>query len=63
MPEISEVCEFTTKPDGLKYTVAPGLNGDILIITGASIDAENSASLSWLINTPGNLHIEIKKEN
>jgi len=61
MPEIEETCEFTVQPKGIKYTVVP--DGDILIITGANIDANNSASLSWLINIPGNLHVEIKKES
>lgn len=61
MPEISEKCEFIVKPEGVKYTVVP--DGDVLIITGAEIDAENSASLSWLINMPGNLKIKIKKES
>jgi len=62
MPEISEICEFFSKPDGFKYTVVPGANGDIIIISGANISATSSATLSWLINTPGDLKIEIKKK-
>lgn len=60
MAEISDTCEFIIKADHVKFTTQT--NGDVVLITGVNLNAEQAASMAYLINQPGNLKIEIKKD-
>jgi len=61
MPEVNENCEFLVCCDQAKFSTQT--NGDVLLIRRINLNADQAASLAWLINQIGQLKVEIKKES
>jgi len=59
MEQISGKCEFEANTD--KVFLQTNLNGDTITIAGVHLDANNAASLAWLLQAEENIKIEIKK--
>ena len=59
MEQISGKCEFEANAD--KVFLQTNLNGDTITIAGVHLDANNAASLAWLLQAEENIKIEIKK--
>ena len=59
MEQISGKCEFEVNTD--KVFLQTNLNGDTITIAGVHLDANNAASLAWLLQAEENIKIEIKK--
>ena len=58
MPEY-EAAKFVVHPENLTFLTK--VNGDRLVFADISLDADTAATLARLINTPGDLKIELKK--
>ena len=56
---ISGECEFEAETS--KIYLQTNLNGDTITIAGIHLNADNAASLAWLLQDVDNVLIEIKK--
>jgi hypothetical protein len=58
MAEISEVCGFEV--DTEKVFLQTNQNGDTITIAGIHLDANDAASLGWLLNGKETIKVKIK---
>lgn len=45
-----------------KVEFRTGVNGDTLVLAGIHLTPDQAAALAYILNVPGNLHVEIKSE-
>jgi len=57
MPEINDETVFNVGPDQAEFTTRT--NGDMLLIRGIHLTAEQAASLAWLVNHDTETVLEI----
>ncbi|KKM82910.1 hypothetical protein LCGC14_1314670 [marine sediment metagenome] len=58
MPEIEDECIFIVQAD--QTTLSTKTNGDSIQIAGLHLNRQQAAALAYIINSPGDLKINIK---